>query len=363
MKRLYTGICQSNRIEDVISDRLDIKLPIVSKAKHDYVNVFDNIYIPLDMPCDLTVIDFNVLDSIPQKSVTIPLDKFIEQFTSSLRNYIRKNYDYSKQNVLFFSSGYDSRLLGKIMYDELKSFDNLTIIIRSPEHTNALPILDYIGFPRSIVKIYNENTKAGYGDIESFNWKTLGLDVSGICEFPVNIFLNPLRHFEINKDAEIWFGLYFNELFNGFIKNKNVFKDWYSCYYYGRIAKFLSRIPNKIHTPILNYETIETILISKLDFDWTKYKMHSDIRKDIIKIYDPELLEFENQPETFTRGLRFVNKESFDELKYNYSKSIIGKKFPIKPESNYESRFLRDWWTHCTLASFVDNLNVEINFI
>ena len=76
-----------------------------------------------------------------------------------------------------------------------------------------------------------------------------------------------------------------------------------------------------------------------------------------------QLLEFENQPETFTRGLRFVNKESFDELKYNYSKSIIGKKFPIKPESNYESRFSRDWWTHCTLASFVDNLNVEINFI
>lgn len=351
MKHLYSNNGKTSQfIEDVIEDKLIIKEPIISLQKHNYYKLFSNIELLYSIPENLTGLcteKFNIVD--------MTLDHFSELFYDSLKAEIKKTYNPRKKNVLFFSSGYDSRFIGKIISDihNGKNFDNLTIIIRSPEEEYAIDILKYLKFPESCINIYYAN------DTESFNWKNLGLDVSGVCEFPANIFLNPLRAFGISDKAEIYSGLFFNESFNSFLFNRLSFSDWYKCYYHSRIVKYISRIKNNFHIPLLNYDTLKLMINCNIT-DFKTYTLISDCRVDMLQHLDKGLSLFPRQDELFTRQIRSVNEEQFSSLVSEYNNSFIGKLYPVTPEINYESRFSRNWWTHCTLASFIGNINTEV---
>jgi len=350
---------RSSRIYDVLSENLTIDKNHVAKYYYnDHKTLFDEInIIPYYDVLDMDII--NKLSALKFKSKKISVRYFQISIIRILSDFIEKYWDNKKNNIVFHSSGYDSRLLSGIIrriYNRRGDdwLGNILFICLTPEHEKFLKIMRYEGwYPNQFcICPIEEGLRLDFDNA----WKEL----NGTSSYPVNGVYHGVKYAKMigrilsgDDKIRIMSMSFLNELFlllreitDKNLETKNVVHAFFSKYYYSMYSDFQSVHNCEVVTPILNFDILKLFLESDVE-------VAVDMRKNIVKMMDMDLYNLERYPDM----VMFVNSDVFTKSIRNYTNSWYGKN--IKPEAAdiaFRKIAHGEWWSAWSAASFTEHL-------
>jgi hypothetical protein len=350
-KNVKTGI-MDNKILGLLGKRVDVDLKWFSGDDWKTTPFKDIEIIPWQMQCSKELMGKS------RKVMRAPVN-FMSLFIKSLQNYIAKIWEKEKFNVVFATSGYDSRLLLWIL-KSLNLLNNIHVVCYR-EHKGFCRVADYLKIDTITLLSDNDGYNPTYKNVLNFKkiWKYVG-----ISNYPFNPWMTILEKLKkcISLDLEetrIFITQYHNEWYlryNSVPMGGNLLERMKE-YYYSIYARYATMIDYELIFPIWNDETVDLFLTSVVSFKSRK------ISQEILACVDKKLAQFPNE------GAFQINKEIIDvdcKKMYNaYKKSYYYKLNSIKEEKVCKSIIIDKWWQHYTGAAFLENLvnkeyNVEI---
>jgi len=335
-------------IDNLIEDKITINKNFISTFKNENTTAFEEI---LPIPPS-KIYDFKRLkESFKPRDNSKKLN--FEELINSLYNIIYENWNIEKTNLIFHSSGTDTRLISTLIRKVyLEKGGKVKFICLAPEIKYCPDIFKYIGWDLDENQIINFDILT---DKNIFNFYTLWKSVNGVSGFPYNFIDYIIKNFvdDINNTT-IWGGVFFNEAFecNGTIQ------DFLTRMYYQRHFTYLSSIQNKpeIIMPIFNIDSLKLIFESKFS---------DDNRMNLLKFIDPNLCNIPIIPITELHSYYKIPKNYFNSIINEFKKSFYYKN--ISSNITFESTFRKNetMWTKITLASFIEHLiekNTSINY-
>jgi hypothetical protein len=253
-------------------------------------------------------------------------------------------WDASKFNLVFHSSGYDSRVISWMVRKiHNEKGGNVLFVCFPPELELMRDIMYYEGWDSSQIAFYDdyltENT-------DTFNFSTLHEQFNGISMYPLN---RPYCCVEYLKKAGIiphdnlliWGGGFFNEI----AKAKSTVNDFISRYYYHQYSKNITVIKNYI-MPVTNFKTM------KVFFESMPVTDANSLRLDLVRLLDKGLSELPRG--TWYSPNTRIHVKVYNKLVQDYKNSFYYKntKGVFEPSPFVANN--KDWWYKCCLASFID---------
>ncbi len=362
----------SNQFMDVCLDSKELTLDtdFLSQHSNDFKTPFFEIEnVPYEKCFSQAYKDLLTLPN--ENKAEVALKHSIDVQYTLLKDYIYSKWDNSKFNIIFHSSGYDSRILSLIireLYEEhgKEWLGKMVFLCHDPEGGifNHIMVNEGWGYSNSIVNYDHECL--GWRNREVFDFNKMWKFLNGPSDFPASpdaVFFDRLykgNWFNTDKkDCRFWFGSFGNEVFNFFVLQNKVFKDFCDTFYYSRYARFVSYFDVKnIINPFLDPKRVEYLLSIKLlnaptDQNIFKQLIIDKSRLgsvlDSVPVFPPEKL----------KDSWCCPEMLFNKLVKDYEKSFFYKKVG---DSGYRDRFFglskeqNEWWSDCTLASLCDEL-------
>ena len=295
----------------------------------------------------------------------ISQDEFILKFIETYTDYIKNNWRNDCFNIIFHSSGYDSRILGGILNEIYHQQGqewfgrNYLFICLSPEGRYFKEILEY----------YNDDWKNKYYIFDrnyesNINIKDAWEKLNGICSYPANCLHNAIKQikeiYHITTEVEIWTAGFFNEIFDrGLFRryNSNPIGDWIEKYYLSYYSQFCSAFDcNRIHFPLLNQDTLRLITESDIN-------LNKELRLDVLRAIDFNLYKLNRMKKEDVDKIRVLNDNFWINLYNNYIKTDFYQQ--VIKGSNYENIEISDmlikskFWILWSVASWVNYLKKD----
>ena len=329
--------------------------PLTINKNHDYLNrvLADTAFKEIKMKDWREIFDIKKIKSfVNSDNRTRKPVLNLREVIDSLYEYIYGIWDISKFNLMFHSSGYDSRILShliKRVYDE-KGGTILFVCFHGEEEQMA-NIMRYEGWDDSQVIFYDDYLSE---DTEAFDFRYLFEHRNCPSTYT---FVRPyscVKYFKKmqivpEENLRIWGGAFFNEAF----KFQTSLPDFIEWYYYHLYSKGGLELPE---FPITNFKTL------KLIFEARPFPNDS-IRLEILKILDNTLA---NLPRgSYLSPKTTMHPKVYDKLIRDYQSSFYYNKIDREFDPDPCIANKRKWWFKCSLASYIDHYirnGVEIKY-
>jgi len=341
MERKYRNISTgaiSNDILQVAGSSLAVDMSWLPAGNYERGTPFAEVeVVPAEEACDLGPLT----DVYPDAPRVEPPDA--SRLSEMFEDYALQNWDPSKTNVLYHSSGWDSRIVGTIVRRAREKLGGrLVVVCMSPEWETSRPIIEYQQFHRTAEVYYYDR----FSD-QPVDFDTLCRHVSGPTDHPLNVYASALRWVRekasITNDVALWCGLFFNETY----MHANLLEflgRWYSS----RVAKILSPVGATWNLPALSTNAVRYL--------YTHANKGEMFRVEVAKSIDPGLAAFDRRghPESI-----LLSKEQFSAAVREYNNSWYGQtlgRAAVSPtrEMHPGCADHREWWGRWTTAAFVE---------
>jgi len=299
------------------------------------------------------VFDIESINSfINSSNRTAPLK--LNKVLDTMYEYIYNTWDISKFNVMFHSSGYDSRILShmiKRVYDERGG--NILFVCFPNEENLMADIMRYEGWDDSQFTFYTDYLSE---DTEAFDFKYLFEQFNSPSAFP---FSRPYSCIKYLKKTEVipkenlclWGGAFFNETF----KAKGTLPTFIKTYYYHRYSK--SGFEDTPQHPIVNFDTLKVI------YEARPSSSPDSTRLALVKLLDKNLASLARG--SWLTPKTILNPKIYNKLVNDYKNSFYYKNIDQEFDPAPCVADNKEWWYKCSLASYIDYYienDVEINY-
>lgn len=284
---------------------------------------------------------FESLHDLKFKSKKISQQIFSKKFILLFKKTILETMDKDHLNIVFHSSGYDSRFLSSIIlelrFDLNLNSNNILFVCHGSESEDFKTIMKYYDIPdKCHLSIFDPIHNL-------INLSTMTEDLNGVADFPFN---KPkaiekllyeghsdFKKFADKKKVTYWSAGYFNEIIDYGFWDKfiaNPIYNFFEKYYFSRYSQFSGAMKyGDILYPILSKDILELVLTSDL-------KLNKQVRLDIIEMQDPELFKLKRTEDEIANRDKQIPKQFID----GYAKYIIDTiDIKITPPKNLHDKF------------------------
>lgn len=277
-----------------------------------------------------------------------PKGEFDEhEWLISIEDTIESEWEPTRFNLMFHSSGYDSRVISHFLRKSYKKRPGpMLFVCMAPETIDE--IMKYQGWDESQWTSYNICANP-FNLMFDFNTAWKGFDGLGI--WPVNVFTTCIEYLQILKKIPtdlsritVWTGNHMNELFGSAQSLGLAFRKRY-CH---KSATLVAVNCPVTVAPILSVRSLRAIF-SKLRMRYFKDRNY------LLTMLDPKLAKFKRQNPF--RGCRIppeVAHRMRDDFKSSYYFRFINQ-IPI-PELIHSHSGNKEFWKVWTFASLVEHL-------
>ena len=325
-----------------------------------------------DEPYDLSsgLLDFPAIEPLAWSSVApewchslatskvkqnITRSEFIHRFIETYKAAVFEHWDPEKQNVVFHSSGWDSRLLSWCLM-KLRdkggegAVGNVHFICYGPECEAFVKIMKSEGWPLSRYICLHEQ---GPGPLEEElvledAWRKLCWP----ADYPLSLWsvileeLHRSGRLSLRKEAVLWVGQYHNEFLRESLLQKNPLVYMLGKYYGSIYTAQASAVPYEMRFPLWNEKTVELLQTAVVNYYRGSIRQQIAERCGIIGAIQPVIIS----PITRSLTLKLRARLVKDYMKTEYAKQTgvhfdamdIPSKLRIDP-----------FWLHWNNASYV----------
>ena len=291
---------------------------------------------------------------------------FISNFIKLFEESIFSTWDPKKTHIIFHSSGYDSRILSKIICNLANKYGSswlgtVYFLCYSPEHKEFIDIMKYLGFNESQYILYNQD------HISNITFENIWRNVNGAACYPDNAakvstdYVSDLKNIVIDNNIQIYSAGFFNEVFDrkGFT-NQTSLIAWLKKYYYSRYSQFISAVLAPIMYPLLDLNILTFIANSGV-------KLSKGLRLQILENLDNNLYSLPKTPDPLLRINRNKDVTSIwqKHLLDIYNNSWYAKKTGIRGFTEHNVMIdSSPFWSHFTAASWCNYLhNIDVTIL
>jgi hypothetical protein len=350
MKRKYINNSTKETdclLDNIITNKTTLNNRFISSTLNEIETPFN----------EISIVKHNNVFDLPKLNESIShrnsTELNLNRIVDELRKFIHSTWDNTKFNLVFHSSGYDSRVISyliKEIYDQKPG--NILFACLEYEANTFREILKYEGWDDNIMYSYDEWSE------NNFVFKDLWKQTNVSADYPLNVLYCFTEHLKrVGKiptdNLVIWGGSFFNEVFLS--SNIGLFL---SKWYYSRYPKFFSAINHPYIHPILGINVLNEIFGSIIN----QKEKTEIIRRRLCAAVDSKLESFPRSP-NITNSIS-VPVKYFKPLVQDFERSFyfnnINKSVKPSPKLTKNAK----WWTQVTLASYIEELvkrGVNIN--
>ena len=217
-----------------------------------------------------------------------PEGKFDEyKWLSAIENSIESKWDQTKFNLVFHSSGYDSRVISHFLTKVYRqSPGDILFVCIEPESPQFKEIMQYQGWDESQWTIYDRYTNP-FNLMSDFRTAYEGLD--GLTTFPVNMSTACIKYLQAEgkcpedlSNVNLWTGIHTNELFKS---NQSLDKAIHRLYW-SKLAPLWGMPCPNIITPVTAIDSLKAIFS-------TSRAEYFILRDRMVRMLDPKLAEID----------------------------------------------------------------------
>jgi len=330
-------------IDDLITDTFTINKEYRPKT-------YGDMYVPCK---EVKAVDYKVVNDINRLNTLIdsqgrkgkkPLRP--KRLLSILHEVVFDLWSQTKDNfnVIFHSSGWDSRLLSSIIRKAyLEDPKEVIFICWEPEGALFKDIIRYEGWDEDqffILDRYN------YKEFNMFDFKDAWRMVNGVSHYPINEEIFSIEYLQrqgrIPEDNYVvwpigWGG---NETLISKVNLESFIRRWYYAYP-ARLRPYLDQ-----YVPYLDLRVIKEI------FEHHPVENNVAYRQGICKTFDSKLCRFSRGDHPKETIPKWVLSKCVSDYKESFYYRHIDQSFTSTPYVLART----SWWPKWTLASFIDHL-------
>jgi len=281
----------------------------------------------------------------------------LEDIYKAMKEAIRKRWDNKAVHFIGHSSGYDSRIISKIireLIDEGSISGEVYFVEALGETANSAAILALQGFK---AHVYNKDSEPGKFHGYSFEFKSFYEKFNGISAFPVNQWYDAYKHMvelgQLPQSSRVqgFTGYGGNETMEYALRAKG-FAWYFDWHHYLQLQHFRNYGGDWVH-PYWDIDVLHAIRGAKHLL--TKNRLAHDIANKMV----PEAIHIPQQPTKALKQYRNLHPEYMAKAMDDYYKSWYGKQVPVKFQNSFEDYY--EWWMHYNIASLCEHL-IERNY-
>lgn len=315
-------------------------------------------------------------NSKPEK---IKYEKFIEKIMNIFERSILDSWNPKKFNVIFHTSGLDSRILSgtlRKIYKENgdKWLGDFLFVCWGPESYTSRKIIDYEGWNgESHFLSIDADPSENYH--KNINFDTAYESVNGICNLPIsktkyiqdvakNYVLKNYKNFSKN-DLVFWSAGFFNETFEVSASvskksGKKIIDVFWELIYGSVYSQMIGALSHPIVYPLLSDEMFDFVA------RYFAQNSESTARQDMIRSLDHNLLDgFKRVKSSKLSKSNQLSADVAQRIYKDYKKSWYGSKLKPNAIIHPPSRINKNndvWynWTAASLVQYLINNNCKI---
>lgn len=289
---------------------------------------------------------------------TIGRDEFIQLYIESVRQAVEANWPSRLSNVVFHSSGYDSRILSWTLRQLAEKhgrdwLGDVLFVCWGAECEGFAQIMEYEGWkPEQYRLIHNNGADV---DSRHLHFKAAAHRLGGVVSRATNYWESGLHylHQSLGGLKCVWTSQGNNEIWA--IPNEQTFGEFYSWLYSCFVGEMFSAISWAVNCMPLNVHTLSLLLKHGPPCGL------GSIRQDIVRTMDKGLAEIPRMDENTGQWMvdhRAIPADLFDKAIEDYRASWYGR--CVAPEqadrAGMQTVLPSNWWRHWTAASLCDDL-------
>jgi hypothetical protein len=330
MKTVYIGQVVSPDFIEALPDNLTIDVPQGYEQSYRPTNktIFKEVNVAPYM-------DDGAADEIMSKVKPI---KDVWELYGVIKKSVLDNWD--PPHVVGHSSGYDSRLLAKVIFDLGKDATYVECLGETKEFKQLMTGKKHIA--------YNEGIPPGIFHEYSFRFDTFYQKFNGICAFPVNQWYDAYKDLaeqELIPDKFTGItGYGANEIMEYALRGRGL-KWYYNWHYYLQLNVF-----NHYNEWLHPYKSEE---VTTAIMGCGNIIKQERLAKTLADTILPELVHIPQIPTALLWSYRTLDDSLMQKIISDYDNSWYGKKVRVKPTNivDYNS-----WWMHFNIASLCEHL-------
>lgn len=231
--------------------------------------------------------DFWELLTVKRRRKPLPLEDYAGKLLEALTEGIEGMWKPNVENILSFSSGYDSRLIAGVLRklqrnDGYEFFENIYFKLFQPEIAPAYKVLKFLGWSIEHTIVHQTATTGVDCYASAFEWETVGKEVSDVNRILCIAFNHCILSDLPSGPVRIISGLYHDELLR--------IKD-------GGLAEFYVKHLYDIHFEFGAYDHFLPFCSEPVVKIFSRYKIDAkpdDVKREMCRQLWPGLEELEN---------------------------------------------------------------------